>query len=140
MLDAPHSMMNKFDGPSNANFLAVSNVIRDMVEKAKTIAVSQQEGIHLSSLSRCSNVCRGIAYVCLAFHLYNEHFVVSRRLNPLFTGREEELVRLKQALCPSLSANVQNKIPKIYIIYGMGGAGKSEVALKFAHEHRLEYE
>lgn len=46
MLDAPHSMMNKFDGPSNSNFISVSNVIREMVEKAKTIAVSQREGIY----------------------------------------------------------------------------------------------
>ena len=46
MLDAPHSMMNKFDGPSNANFLSVSYVIKKMVERAKKIAVSQREGIY----------------------------------------------------------------------------------------------
>ena len=27
-------------------------------------------------------------------------------------------------------------MPKIYVIQGMGGAGKSEIAVKFAHENR----
>ena len=61
-----------------------------------------------------------------------------RRPNPLFTGREEELGRLKQALCPSVSALGQTSRPKIYVIHGMGGAGKSEVAVKFAHDNRPE--
>lgn len=64
--------------------------------------------------------------------------MVSRRLNPLFTGREEELEKLKQALCPSLSISAHIAAPKVYVIHGMGGAGKSEVALKFAHDSRLE--
>lgn len=139
MLDAPHSMMNKFDSPGNANFVSVSNVVRDMVEKAKAIAVSHQEGIVIFT-NKSSRVYRSVAHVCLAFHRHNEHFMLSRRPNPLFTGRHEELVRLKQALCPSFSINVQTTIPRIYIIYGMGGAGKREVALRFAHENRLEYE
>ena len=59
-----------------------------------------------------------------------------RRPNPLFTGREDELGRLKQALCPSDSMSEQTARPKIYVIQGMGGAGKSEVAVKFAHGNR----
>ncbi|KAL9067186.1 MAG: hypothetical protein Q9161_007082 [Pseudevernia consocians] len=43
MLDAPHSMMNKFGGPNDANFGLVSNVIKRMVEEAKRIAISQRE-------------------------------------------------------------------------------------------------
>lgn len=64
--------------------------------------------------------------------------MVSRRPNPLFTGREEELSKLKQALCPSFSNTASSTVPKIYVIHGMGGAGKSEVALKFGHENRPE--
>lgn len=66
--------------------------------------------------------------------------MVFRRPNPLFTGREEELGKLEQALCSSYSTTAQTAVPKIYVIYGMGGAGKSEVAVTFAHNHRLEYE
>lgn len=117
LLDAPHSLMNKFSGPSDANFGLVSSAIKKMVEEAKRIAISQRE----------------------AFHLHNEHFMVSRRLNPFFTGREEELRKLKQALCASHSTTGDTAARKTYVIHGMGGAGKSEVALKFAHENRPEF-
>ena len=138
LLDAPHSLMNKFSGHSDANFGLVSSAIKKMVEEAKRIAISQREGIYWSSLSKSSSVCRGNAYVHLAFHLHNEHFMVSRRLNPFFTGREEELRKLKQALCAPHSTTRGTAVPKTYVIHGMGGAGKSEVALKFAHENRPE--
>lgn len=45
MLDAPHAKMNKFFGPSDANFGLVSNTIKTMVEQAEDIALCQQEGI-----------------------------------------------------------------------------------------------
>ena len=65
-----------------------------------------------------------------------EHFEVRRGPNPLFTGREDELGRLREALCPSESWSEETSRPKIYVIQGMGGAGKSEVAVKFAHDNR----
>ena len=136
MLDAPHSMMNKFFGPSDANFILVSDTVKEMVKEARNIVVSQGEGIHPYPLPTWSNMCRTNAYTHLAFHLYNEHFLVMRRPNPLFTGREDELERLKQALCPSESRSEETSRPKIHVIQGMGGAGKSEVAVKFAHDNR----
>ena len=62
--------------------------------------------------------------------------MVSRRPNPLFTGREDELKKLESSLCPALSTIGHTAVPKIYVINGMGGAGKSEIAVKFAHENR----
>ena len=76
------------------------------------------------------------AYTRLAFELHNEHFEVSRGPNPLFTGRKDELGRLREALCPSESWSEETLRPKIYVIQGMGGAGKSEVAVRFAHDNR----
>lgn len=52
MLDASHSLMNKFPGPSDANFGLVSAAIKKMVEEAKRITVSQREGIYRSSLAK----------------------------------------------------------------------------------------
>ena len=44
LLDAPHSIMNKFFGPNDANFGLVGTAIRKMVEKAHEIALNQREG------------------------------------------------------------------------------------------------
>lgn len=64
--------------------------------------------------------------------------MVSRHPNPLFTGRKYELDKLQKALCPSAVRNKQYLGANVYVLYGMGGAGKSEVALNFIHNHRLE--
>ena len=80
------------------------------------------------------------AYTHLVSHLYKTPFMVMRNPNTLFTGREEELGRLRQALCPSFSESGYISRPKIFVIQGMGGAGKSEVAIKFANDNRSEYE
>lgn len=64
--------------------------------------------------------------------------MVFRRPNPLFTGRKDELGKLEKALSPMTSKKRQKTKADIYVIYGMGGAGKSEVALNFAYDHRPE--
>ena len=137
ILDASHSMMNKFSGPDDANFGLVGNAIKRMVEEADGIAVDQREGMHQLCLAICSSICRIITHALLAHQLHNKHFMVYRRPNPLFTGREEELGKLDEALCPSRSTRGHTAIPKTYVLYGMGGAGKSEVAVRFAHDSRL---
>ncbi|KAM0805165.1 P-loop containing nucleoside triphosphate hydrolase protein [Usnea florida] len=65
--------------------------------------------------------------------------MVTRRVNPVFTGREEEIEDLKHSLCPSQATELLATWPKIYVIHGLGGAGKSEVALKFAYDNRAEF-
>lgn len=74
----------------------------------------------------------------LAVNIHNEYFMVSRRVNSVFTGREKQIKNLQQSLCPSYSTKLQVTGPKIYVIHGLGGAGKSEVALKFAYDNRAE--
>ena len=64
--------------------------------------------------------------------------MVTRRVNPVFTGREKEIMDLQHSLCPSQSTKVLATWPKIYVIHGLGGAGKSEVALKFAYDNGAE--
>ena len=54
-LDAPHSRMNKFSGPNDANFGLVSDAIKTMVKEAKRIAVSQREGTYCSSVVESSS-------------------------------------------------------------------------------------
>lgn len=74
----------------------------------------------------------------LAVNIHNEHFMVSRGVNPFFTGREREIEVLQQVLCPSRSTDLRATGSKVYVIHGLGGAGKSEVALKFADDNRAE--
>ena len=56
-----------------------------------------------------------------------------RRRNPVFTGRHRELARLREQLCSGQRASVQ-------VLHGIGGVGKTELAVEYAHLFANEYE
>jgi hypothetical protein len=53
--------------------------------------------------------------------------------NPLFTGREDVLLRLHDALQEGRAALTQ-------VISGLGGIGKTQTALEYAYRHRNDYQ
>jgi hypothetical protein len=56
-----------------------------------------------------------------------------RRRNPAFTGRERELAGLRERLCSGERAFVQ-------ALQGIGGVGKTELAVEYAHLFGNEYD
>src|SRR4051794_37601302 len=50
-----------------------------------------------------------------------------------FYGREEELLQIRQALDPSQPGQ------KIVLLYGIGGAGKTQLALRHIHQEQGRY-
>ncbi|KAI4122620.1 MAG: hypothetical protein LQ338_005714 [Usnochroma carphineum] len=70
-----------------------------------------------------------------ASRFHNKHFEVPRNASPVFTGREE-IGKLLQARClPSNTPDIQSQ-QRRFVIYGLGGSGKTQVCLKFAEDHR----
>jgi len=57
-------------------------------------------------------------------------------LSPLFTGRELLLKHMSEHLVPESDA----KSPcRVFVLHGIGGAGKSEAAIRFATENQHRY-
>ncbi|GGW39951.1 ATP-binding protein [Streptomyces lucensis JCM 4490] len=56
-----------------------------------------------------------------------------RRRNPDFSGREDEMVRLRTGLLNGRQAVVQ-------ALHGMGGIGKTQIALEYAHRFASQYD
>ncbi|KAM0798676.1 hypothetical protein BDR22DRAFT_891074 [Usnea florida] len=106
-----HSGLNKFFGFNDPNFKLVRDAVVGMVQDSKREVPRSQ----------------------------NPHFMVSRRPNPLFTGRKDELDKLHNALSPLIPKDKPNFKADIYVLYGMGGAGKSEVAVNFVFESREKF-
>jgi tetratricopeptide (TPR) repeat protein len=60
-------------------------------------------------------------------------FQVPHRRNPNFTGREELLISLRAALTSDQLAD------HTQAIYGLGGIGKTQLAVEYAYRHKADY-
>lgn len=60
----------------------------------------------------------------------NEHFLIPRILNPLFTGRTEIVKKMQIALSAREGSYGQQKR---FVLTGLGGQGKSEICIKVAN-------
>ena len=54
----------------------------------------------------------------------------------LFTGREDILEKLKHHFAPQDQRNTQRKY---FLLYGMGGIGKTQICLKFVEDMADRY-
>ncbi|RDW58320.1 hypothetical protein BP5796_12250 [Coleophoma crateriformis] len=70
--------------------------------------------------------------------LHNEHWLVPRSVSSFFTGRSDVLKRLRTSLCPS-PKSINESRQRRFVIIGVGGAGKSEVCLKFAEDNKNRF-
>jgi hypothetical protein len=61
------------------------------------------------------------------------------RLSTTFTGRKDILKRLAQDLDPSISSVAIRK-QRIFVLYGLGGAGKTQIMAKFVSECGDQYD
>ncbi|KAM3086332.1 hypothetical protein ACMFMG_000468 [Clarireedia jacksonii] len=71
--------------------------------------------------------------------LKNKHWVVpsTKKVSIHFTGRKKILERLGESLCPATSKGIERG--GTFVIQGMGGAGKSQICVKFADENRERF-
>ena len=57
----------------------------------------------------------------------------------MFTGRNDILERLVQYLNPSTSSAALKK-QRIFVLYGLGGTGKTQIMAKFVDEFGDQYD
>lgn len=67
----------------------------------------------------------------------NEHFVIPRAVNSFFTGRDGIRQRLQDSLLPDPHFRPGDQ--QRFVLFGLGGCGKTQLAMRFAQAHREKY-
>lgn len=65
-----------------------------------------------------------------------EAFLVPYAQNPLFTGRQSYLKKIRIGLLERLPKKYNHRLA----IHGLGGIGKTQIAIEYAHRHREDYD
>lgn len=64
---------------------------------------------------------------------------MQRSPNSSFVGRDDALTKMGEALLPREETRGNGDGSRKYVLHGIGGVGKSELALQFAQKHRQRY-
>jgi hypothetical protein len=142
-IDADHSQMCKFTDENDDGFKLVLSACRRYIERAPRVIRARwnedrellarehkQEAAELirhdssMSISRSQSVSG------------NVHFVVPRSASSLFTGRAGTANILRQKIVSSSLNQSEHHQHKIFVIWGLGGSGKTQFCLKFVEDNR----
>ncbi|KAK5054617.1 hypothetical protein LTR84_001508 [Exophiala bonariae] len=108
-IDANHSMICKFETEEDDTFEKVYKRVQRMRDSPRRVLNNQ-----------------------LVAH--NKHFEVPHLLSPVFTGRDDVLKRLTTSFTAKRRSLKQHQ--QRFVLFGLGGSGKTQTCLKFVHQHR----
>lgn len=69
---------------------------------------------------------------------HNKHYLVPCNLSGIFTGRDDIIQALRKGCLPSEKGE-RLTYQKRFVLYGLGGSGKTQTCLKFAQDYHERY-
>jgi hypothetical protein len=94
---------------------------------------SSNEDMTYKTAVRCiKKICMGS--VTMNIEVKNEFYIVPHTVNAYFTGRNDIRQRLSDSLIGDGYGS--SRAQQRFVLYGLGGSGKTQMCLKFAQDHR----
>jgi hypothetical protein len=151
-IHATHSQMVKFSSPASSNFRTIVEALSRYCQDApRIISHRWQQAIPTLNQLRASEAFElgGLGFDVrseLPFRhedpqgskLKTSYFEVPQEATQDFIGRDEKFRVLNRAFLPGGNLNLAFKL-KSFVVYGLGGTGKTEFCSKFARDNQYQY-
>ncbi|KAI9762272.1 MAG: hypothetical protein M1835_008046, partial [Candelina submexicana] len=147
---ADHSQMCKFESMEAPGFILVRATLQRYAQSAND-TISQRWTQAIDYLTRLRT---NEATELVGFDIYdgsnpfiykrsenaqrNEHFHVPYNASSIFTGRIDVFKRIEESIL-SRPGTEDLSMQKRFILYGLGGSGKTQSCLKFIQDHRQNF-
>jgi hypothetical protein len=69
----------------------------------------------------------------------NKYYLVSHSVSAVFTRRKDVCTQHQESCLESCLAAGAIKMQRRFVLYGLGGSGKTQVSLNFAQDNRERY-
>ncbi len=140
-LNTDHSGLNKFFGSNDENFILVQAEIRRIFQEApQTIeALYRSMTSHFPAHELSPSYSGNLQLSGTAKGKDSFHVPFSLRGIPVmdkFIGRDAEIFRLAQLMISSPTDDIRRKV---CVLHGIGGVGKSQLAVEFARKHQKDF-
>ena len=66
---------------------------------------------------------------------YNKYYCIPHNLSAIFTGRDDIIQKIYEGFFPS-DTKKRHIEQKRFVLYGLGGSGKTQTCIRFAQEYR----
>lgn len=144
---ATHSGMCKFANPDSPGFPVVRATLKRYSRDAYDVianrwvqaakALDRLRRNEASELLECNDASlkSPVIYQKYDRTLHNKFFCVPYNATNIFTGREALTERVERSILHDASQDSSN-MQKRFVLYGLGGSGKTQFCLKFVHDHR----
>lgn len=151
-IDATHSRMVKFSKQNSSSYRTIIAALSRYCNEAPKV-ISRRWEVALEMLARArSNEAfelAGSAFDIRDNHIFshkkdplekpcNKHFYPRQEMTTDFVGREDISEILEKSLL-SPEANASTRRQKRFVVYGMGGSGKTQICSKFARDNQDRY-
>ena len=139
-LNTDHSGLNKYSSSSDQNFFLVQAEICRIIQTAPQTVEARYRCMtpYSDSQETSSNINYLLAYG-IAKEEDSFRVVFSLKGIPAmdkFVGRDTEITRLVQLMIPISTDDMHRKV---CILHGIGGVGKSQLAVEFARKHQKNF-
>jgi len=146
---APNAHSSRYmSGSQDANmksFQEINDSIREIDGSLKLQISDLQESIRVShgsqqnmtALAALEDLRESVSAATLAIKSAssNHYFDIPQSVSSIFTGRETLLKELRQIFVPARGI-IRDHHQQRFVIYGLGGSGKTQFCCKFAQDNR----